>query len=151
VAVAGGIGLLWLWENVAVSRIPAVAKNRVYGFAGVLVVVLVWGLSAYTSLPTPPLNKDDVAVLDWIKLNTPPDAMMLTPDDDRYGHWKIIMTERQPQVMSETDPLPAEAYSSLLTIDTHLPNWSQLPADSTSEIVFQSGEARAYRIVSGNK
>ncbi|MBC8170676.1 MAG: hypothetical protein H7X77_03355 [Anaerolineae bacterium] len=137
---AGGIGLLWLWENVLIPRVPANMQTHTYGVVAMIVVVLVWGFSAASSLPTAPLTGDQLAALDWIKQNTEPDAVITNLEEN--AGWTMILTERQ------SDASPYDVRQNCTDCEAVSPDYviTGIDSDLPGEPVFQAGAIQVYQL-----
>lgn len=139
-AAAGGIGLLWLWETVLIPRIPANLRTQSYSVVAIIAVVIVWGLGAASSLPATPLNSDQVAALEWLKLNAEPEAVIANLPDD--AAWTMVLTERQG------DYSPYDLRQNCTDCKAAAPDYvlSETALDASGEPVFQAGEVRVYQL-----
>jgi hypothetical protein len=71
-AMLGGMGLLWLWEQVLLVRLPILSTNRLYGLALIAALIVLWGVSALVfvrtdTLSTSPFTRDQLTAFDWIR------------------------------------------------------------------------------------
>lgn len=162
-AILGGFGVIWLWEQVLLPRVPVLLRRRVYAVMVVIAAVLCWGIIAYALLPTQkPLNEDDLAALDWVVQNAEADAILLnTPDES--GLWVPVITERISAFTPHDDLAmiaPCDTTCSLLEVSLTegsttrefdyvvlLTNTTwHLPSDAAATLAFESGNARVYRV-----
>jgi len=102
--ILGGMGLLWLWDRLFERQIGAAlhryAPALLIGVSTLALVVLIFSGNLLT------LSKGrvgffgafssqaDVAAMEWIKTNTPPDARILNHPGPHEGDWVPVISER---------------------------------------------------------
>ncbi|MCY4464008.1 MAG: hypothetical protein OXE46_00555 [Chloroflexi bacterium] len=97
-----GLALLDLWE----ARLPVALRARlrknawrcmVLSMLGIALLFLTFepalhNLRALLDLPAATANRDDTAAMDWLRENTPPDALLQAADGDG---WLPVIAERR--------------------------------------------------------
>ncbi len=146
--ILGGMGLLWLWDRVLERRIGVL----VHRFAPVLIIAaaaLVLGVGVYNEQILAFTkgrvgffgafsSRADVAAMEWIRANTPPDARILNHPGPHEGDWAAVISERdavyfRPQpFFVGTDTADAEQ-ARLLAF------WRDPVADSNRALLAESG------------
>ncbi|MCA9893597.1 MAG: hypothetical protein KC615_11480 [Anaerolineae bacterium] len=169
-AILGGIGVLWLWEQIPQAW-RGLMRDRVYWLAGaagvVLVLIIVASESTWqflrTSLDLPEVASTpaETAAALWAFDNLPDDARILTED---HLVWLPVLTERDASsayIFAESANEP-EAVTAF-TADA-LPDWlnnhetgpigndwthivTTLPDDSIDVTVSQLDESSALRLI----
>lgn len=155
----GGFGLLWLWEQIILTRVPLLKQRRLYTLAAIGVGVMVWaGSSALflrlERLSLPPFTQDELAALDWYRQNSEPGTLMGN-DETPADLWTPILTERTsqftpytpyflsslPEGMSRLGPIWYSGYTLYRGEgeDTAV-------SDPNQEVVFESGKVRIYKL-----
>lgn len=150
-----GLALLDLWE----ARLPLALRARLRRNAprcmllSALAIALLFfafepalhNLRALLDLPAGTANHDDIAAMDWLRNNTPPDALLQAADGDG---WLPVIAERraidiraysyferelvQPAKSAAADYLLARTDADFLDD----PSW---------QLVFQRGETRVFQ------
>jgi hypothetical protein len=107
--ILGGMGLLWVWDRWAEARWGALLHRRAIALTGALIAIglllllinpalLAWSkgrvgfFGAFAS-------HADVAVMEWLKANTPPETRVLNFPGTRFdnsheGDWVPVISER---------------------------------------------------------
>ena len=165
----GGLFLLYIWDSLISQAIQSKLRDHAYLLiAGLGIFVLLIGL-AFTPileavgpifrLPPATATADDIAVMTWLKTNTPEDAILYALDDDT---WLPVFAERNALNFSalhyfEWDSVVTPAD----TLDFSFDNLSNVPFDyvfvSSSEtqnlsevadltLVYEQGDARVYQV-----
>jgi hypothetical protein len=150
-AMLGGLGLLWGWENVVNSTGQ---QKRMTTLVAGSILVLLWAGSVALfihpdTLSTTPFSSDELAALDWYRRNTPTDITIANEWDEV---WVPIVTERTSRFT------PYTRYASYGE-DVQLGGvWGYgytmyrgegedtAANDPNMELVFQSGEVRVYQL-----
>lgn len=152
-AVLGGFGLLWIWEQIIVPMIPQ--KGRAVPIAMSVLGVIVWAVITISTLSIPSLSAtaNDYDVLLWVRQNTEEDVQLLNYETDE---WVEIITERNT-VFSPLDDAPNDELAGfwqgeevdLSEIDYVIVLEGQtLPDTIDLEPVYTVGDAGVYRIES---
>lgn len=157
-SMLGGVGVLYVWENLVLSRYPTLKQSRLAAWGVVGVAVLLWaGTSALflrpEQLSTSPFSSDELAALDWYRRSSEPDTMMLAAEQEDY--WFPILTERSvlftpytsyfhnslPEGTPMRGPIPWSDY-----ILYRGEGEDTAANDPDMELVFQSGDVRVYQL-----
>jgi hypothetical protein len=135
--LAGG-GLLWAWERWVVPRFGELSPRRVYPVLGALIVAAVLVLVFNRELLAFSKGKvgffgafasqDDVAAMEWLRHNTPPDARVLNfpgtqKDNSHESDWVPVIAERD-SVYYRWQPFFRDNEASLAEQDRMRAFWS---------------------------
>ena len=102
--ILGGIGLLWVWDRL-LERQAGAALHRAAPalLVGLMVVglaatvfhegILAWSKGRVTFYGAFS-SRDDVAAMDWLRLNTPADARILNHPGPHEADWVPVISER---------------------------------------------------------
>lgn len=102
--ILAGQGLLWLWERFGEARFGGLLERRATPVLAGMSVVLLIGMLIHEPLLV--LSKDkvgffgafssraDVAAMNWIKENTPPETRVLNHPGPHEADWVPVISER---------------------------------------------------------
>lgn len=165
----GGLTLLHIWDTLISQPIRSQLRQHVYLFiAGTGVIVLLAGLAfnpiletvrPVFNLPSATTTSDDIAVMAWLKDNTPEDAMLYALDDDA---WLPVFAERNAlnfhavhyfewnNVITPADTLDF-SFSNLSNFSFDYVFVSSVSEQDLSAIdglqrVFEQGDAQVYQV-----
>lgn len=166
----GGLFLLYIWDTLISQAMQSKLREHAYlWIAGIGVIVLVIGFGftpileavrPMFRLPPATATANDIAVMTWLKTNTPDDAMLYALDDNA---WLPVYAERNALNFRavhyfEWDDVVTPAD----TLDFSFANLSNVPFDyifvSSSETqdlsdveglmrVYEHGEAQVYQVL----
>jgi hypothetical protein len=166
----GGLAILQLWETRLSQHLQSQLRSNAYLFiAGVGAMVLMVGLAfnpildsvrPLLNLPSATATSDDIAVMMWLKNNTPEDTMLYALDDDG---WLPVFAERNAlnfravhyfewnDVITPADTLGIDL-SNLSDAEFDYVFVSSVEAQDLSavdglQLVFEQGDAQAYQVV----
>jgi hypothetical protein len=145
-AVLGGVGLLWLWDRWLEARVgvwlhraaPALLVAALLLGVGSLLIVQpllafskgrIGGYGAFSSAA-------DVAAGEWLKANTPPDALILNHPGPHEADWSPVIAERETIYFRPQPFFRDNGDGEVGTIDAFSPTQERLlafwrdPADS---------------------
>ena len=168
----GGLFLLYIWESVISPSIQSKLRDYAYlliAGAGGLILLVGFAFNPILDvvrpifrLPTATATADDIAVMTWLKTNSPEDAMLYALDDDA---WLPVYAERNAMNFRavhyfEWDDVVTPAD----TLDFSFENLSNVPFDyvfvSSTEtqdlseikglkLVYEQGDAQVYQVLLG--
>ncbi len=151
-----GLALLDIWE----ARLPLALRARLRRNARRCLVLSALGicllfftfepalhsLRALLDLPAVTANRDDIAAMDWLRNNTPPDALLQAADGDG---WLPVLAERRAidfRAYSYFERALVQPAESAAGADFLLvPADSDFLADPPLQLVFQPGETRVFQ------
>ncbi len=159
VTLFGGLLLLAAWERVP-DALQNSLRNSAYIWLGALALLLALAMPLGAALwpdnaPADALTAGDVAALDWLRENSPDDAVVLTDPD--YQNWLIGYGERAPALYRQGTGSLAAVWDSDNTSAwdaagiTHI----YVPAASTRDfsadmgvtVAFEQGGASVYTVL----
>lgn len=150
-----GLALLDIWD----ARLPVALRARLRRNAPRCMAVSALGIAllfftfepalhnlrALLDLPDATANRDDIAAMDWLRKNTPPDALLQAANGDG---WLPVIAERPAsdfraysyfeRGLVQPADTPAADYL-LVSAD------SDFLADPSLQLVFQLGETRIFQ------
>lgn len=165
----GGLTFLHIWDTVLSQSIQSTLRNRanllIVGFGVVVVLIgvafnpILETIRPIFNLPHATATTDDIAVMSWLKTNTPDDAILYAGDDDG---WLPIFAERNALNFSAVQYFEwDEVITPADTLDFSFDNLSNIPFDyvfiSSTEtrdlsgfdgltLVFEQGDAQVYQV-----
>lgn len=150
-----GLALLDLWE----ARLPVALRARLRRNASRCMLASALGIAllfftfepalhnarTLLDLPAATANRDDIAAMDWLRKNTPPDALLQAADGDG---WLPVIAERPASDFRAysyferqlVQPAENPAADFLL-----VPADADFRADASLQLVFQQGETRIFQ------
>lgn len=146
--ILGGMGLLWLWDNIVAPRTGRLTYRQTYVINGVLLAGMLLLLLfapqvrdlTRDMLPDGYATEADFDALLWLKENAPPDARILNVPESA-GAWAASIAERDVVYLPAllfADAQPAPEQTSLLAFwgDPANPEHAALLADAGVDYVF---------------
>ncbi len=150
-AILGGMGLLWLWDNVLQKRLGNWSPRRSYAVLGALITVAL--VILILNRPLLALSKGkvgffgafassaDVQAMEWLRHNTPTDARILNfpgtqKDNSHEGDWVPVIAERD-SVYYRWQPFFRDNESSIAEQDRLRVFWED-PANPDNAALLQS-------------
>ncbi|MCY3574039.1 MAG: hypothetical protein OXH48_07540 [Chloroflexi bacterium] len=150
-----GLALLDLWEG----RLPSPLRARLRRNAPRCLALCALGIGLFFLTFEPALNNlralldlpaatgthDDIAAMDWLRENTPPDALLQATDGDG---WLPVIAERRAidfraySYFERALVQPAETATADYLL---VPADADYKADTSLQLVFQQGEARVFQ------
>ena len=154
----GGLALLHVWD----TRLPAALKGRLRGAAwrlmaaaaltivmiGVAFQPLLGAVRPLLNLPPRTLSQDDAAALDWLRENTPEEALLAASDG---SGWLPAIAERRALNLRavqyfEWDLLERSGFDGETPDYLFVPTGADPPDDPSLELLFEQGGARVYHM-----
>ena len=155
-SILGGIGLLWLWDRFAEARIGA-ALHR---YAPALLVGGIVLVLAVVALREPLLRASrgivsvygafsssaDVAAMEWLKLTSPQDALILNHPGPHEADWAPVIGERETIYFRPQPFFRDHGSGEVGTVDVMSPTQERLlafwrnPADPAHEALLRDAE-----------
>ncbi len=153
-SILGGMGLLWLWDRFAQARFGA-ALHR---FAPALLVGGILVVLAVIALREPILRASrgvvgiygayssaaDVAAMEWLKLTTPDDALILNHPGPHEADWAPVISEREAIYFRPQPFFRDNDSGEVGTVDTLSPTQERLlafwrdPADTANAALLRA-------------
>ena len=155
-AILGGIGLLELWNRLLRPALPP-GLNRRPAAALALGMLLLVAISVLLSARMPNgLPADQFAALDWVRQNTPLEAVVLNTLPDESDWMPVFLErrtvdavcERENDVRCETYTAPDVSYDYAVVFlsDAAAPASEFQQTLSDAELVFDNGVSRVYQM-----
>lgn len=141
--ILGGVGLLWLWDNVVSPRTGALSYRQTYGVNGALVVVFLILLAfapqvrdlTRETIPDVYASEDDLGAMLWLKDNTPLETRILNAPT-ASGAWVGSVAERdtvyRPALAFASEPTPASD-------EDFLAFWEDPADESHTDLLAEAG------------
>lgn len=154
----GGLALLRIWDGQLTAALKGRLRRAVYplmALTAVIIVVLgvvfqplLSALRPLLDLPPETLSRDEAAALDWLRENTPEDALLLASDGNG---WLPVFAERRALDLRaaqyfEWDLLETSGFSGEAPDYVFAPAGGVPPDDLSLELVYEQGGARVYRV-----
>ena len=153
----GGLALLQIWDD----RLSAALKGRLRRAAwplmaltaliivliGIAFQPLISAMRPLLDLPSQTLSQDEAAALDWLRENTPVDALLAASD---HNGWLPVIAERRAQHLRavqyfEWDLLEQGGFGGEAPDYMFVPAGDHPPDDLSLELKFEQGGARVYQ------
>ena len=154
-----GLALLRLWETWLPAKLKKRLRRVVYPLmAGTAIGLLLLGTNFQALLRTagplldlPPgtVTADDVAAMDWLRENTPADALLLAADG---GGWLPVFAERRSLDFRALRYFEWDALTGAGGADddgdfVFVPAGVDAPGELDLTLVFERGGARVFEVV----
>ena len=154
-----GLALLRLWETWLPAKLKKRLRRVVYPLmAGTAIGLLLLGTNFQALLRTagplldlPPgtVTDDDVAAMDWLRENTPADALLLAADG---GGWLPVFAERRSLDFRALRYFEWDALTGAGGADddgdfVFVPAGVDAPGELDLTLVFERGGARVFEVV----
>jgi hypothetical protein len=155
-----GPGLLWLWEDVILPRLPILKQGRVYTLGAMAALIGVWAITSVLflrpeALSTSPFTPDELAALDWYRKNTEP-GIRMGNDESEDDLWIPVLSERSARNTPYTPYFLSTVPEGTVRLSGGI--WGveypfyrgegddPLASNPAYERLFESGNVRIYRL-----
>ncbi len=149
----GGLALLDIWDERLLARFKGRLRKSTYPMIAFAAALLIGVAIAFepllNSLGFPParLSPDEVAAMNWLRENSPADAVVSAADG---GAWLPLFAERRSTHFRairyfEWDAVASSEASDYEVDYVYVPADAEPPAYLTLKLVFQQGKARIYQ------
>jgi hypothetical protein len=157
-AILGGLGLLELWGRVLRPVVPSTIQSRPAALLFLAMIVLIMGMVMFTTRLPNGLPPQETAALDWVRQNTPLEATVLNTIPTQSAWLPLVAERRTVDVICETGTEAETSCNRYTAPDTRYDYAVVFLSDATattetlqqtleeSEIVFDNGAARVYRL-----
>jgi hypothetical protein len=156
-AILAGIGLLEVWDRLLRPAVPDSVQRRPAALLALAIIVLVAGVVTFTTRLPNGLPAEETAALDWVRQNTPLEATVLNTVPAESEWLPLVAERRTVDVVCETESEAAcDRYTTPDTLydyvvvflsDSTAPTENLQQTLDESEIVFDNGAARVYRLM----
>src|SRR5690606_27622755 len=155
-AILGGIGLLELWNRLLRPALPPSLNRRPAAALALGMLLLVAFSVLLTSRMPNGLPADQFAALDWVRQNTPREAVVLNTTPAESDWMPVFLErrtvdaacERENNVRCETFTTPDASYDYAVVFlsDAAAPTNDFQQTLSDAELVFDNGVSRVYQM-----